>query len=284
MGNAHQGLNENMKKQIKRAFLDTEDGQILYRIGGEGDPLLLLHMNPRSSDEFRELMPIFARNRRVMAMDLMGFGDSDKPPRMYTIADYAKNAIALLDELEIKKTSIFGNHTGAFVAAEVAAAYPDRVDKLILGNVPGFGEVGKAKLFELFDIGFKIKEDGSHLMARWLARSRYIGSAQLNHRWVLDDLKCFGYPLYAVWAVGNYCLEAEKRLRSIECPTLILWGLDDVQEFERLGLAKPENRHFVSQAIPHCKVVEFEEGTICMMNQMPEEVSKVVIDFLNSSK
>ncbi len=284
MGNAHQGLNENMKKKIKRAFLDTEDGQILYRIGGEGDPLLLLHMNPRSSDEFRELMPIFARNRRVMAMDLMGFGDSDKPPRMYTIADYAKNAIALLDELGIKKTSIFGNHTGAFVAAEVAAAYPDRVDKLILGNVPGFGEAGKAKLFELFDIGFKIKEDGSHLMARWLARSRYIGSAELNHRWVLDDLKCFDYPLYAIWAVGNYCLEAEKRLRSIECPTLILWGLDDVREFERLGLAKPENRHFVSQAIPHCKVVEFEEGTICMMNQMPEEVSKVVIDFLNSSK
>ena len=272
-----------MKQQIKRAFLDTEDGQILYRIGGEGDPLILLHMNPRSSDEFRELMPIFAQNRQVMAMDLMGFGDSDKPPRMYTIADYAKTAIALLDKLGIQKANIFGNHTGAFVAAEVAAAYPDRVEKLILGNVPGFEEAGKARLFELFDIGFKIKENGSHLMERWLARSRYVGSAQLNHRWVLDDLKCFGHPLYAVWAVGNYCLEAEERLRSIKCPTLILWGMDDVREFERLGLAKPENRHFVSQAIPHGKVVEFEKGTICMMNQMPEEVSKVVIDFLNTS-
>ena len=40
-------------KKIKRAFLDTEDGQIHYRIGGEGEPLLLLHMNPRSSDEYR---------------------------------------------------------------------------------------------------------------------------------------------------------------------------------------------------------------------------------------
>jgi hypothetical protein len=36
-----------MNPKIKRAFLDTEDGQILYRIGGEGEPLLLLHMNPR---------------------------------------------------------------------------------------------------------------------------------------------------------------------------------------------------------------------------------------------
>ena len=272
-----------MKKQIKRAFLDTEDGQILYRIGGEGKPLLLLHMNPRSSDEYRELMPILAQQRQVIAMDLMGFGDSDKPPRMYYIADYAKTVIALLDELGIEKISILGNHTGAFVATEVAAAYPERLDKLILGNVAGFGEEGKAKLFELFDIGFKIEEDGSHLTKRWLARSRYVGSAELNHRWVLDDLKGFGHPLYAVWAVGNYCLEAEERLRKIKCPTLILWGMDDVQEFERLGLAKAENRHFVAKAIPHGKEVEFPEGTICMMNQIPVEISQVVLEFLNES-
>ena len=270
-----------MKNKIKRAFLDTEDGQILYRIGGEGKPLLLLHMNPRSSDEYRELMPILAEHRQVIAMDLMGFGDSDKPPRMYHIADYAKTVIALLDELGIEKTSILGNHTGAFVATEVAAAYGDRVAKVILGNVAGFEKEGQAKLFELFDIGFKIEEDGSHLMKRWQARSRYVGSAELNHRWVLDDLKGFGHPLYAVWAVGHYCLEAEERLGMIKCPTMILWGMDDVQEFERLGLAKVENRHFVAKAIPHAKEVELAEGTICMMNQMPEEVSRVVLDFLD---
>ena len=269
-----------MKQRIKRAFLDTEDGQILYRMGGEGEPLLLLHMNPRSGDEYRELMPIFAEGKRVIAMDLMGFGDSDKPPRLYTIADYAKTAIALLDELGIQKASIMGNHTGAFVAGEVAAAYPERVDKLIVGNVAGFGEAGKSRLMELFDLGFKIQADGSHLMQRWQARSRYVGSAELNHRWVLDDLKCFDHPLYAVWAVADYCLEAEARFRAIACPTLILWGLDDVAEFERLGLAKMENRHFVAQVIPHAQTVEFEEGTICMMNQMPDDISQVVIDFL----
>jgi pimeloyl-ACP methyl ester carboxylesterase len=271
----------SMKQTIKRAFLDTEDGQILYRIGGEGEPLLLLHMNPRSSDEYRELIPIFAKTRRVIAMDLMGFGDSDKPPRMYTIADYAKTVIALLDELGIEKTSIFGNHTGAFIAGEVAVAYPSRIDKLILGNVAGFGQDGKSELFRRFEEGFKIEADGSHLMKRWLARSRYVGSAELNHRWVLDDLKCFGDPLYAVWAVGNYCLDAPARFRSIECPTLIIWGLDDMQEFENQSLAKVNDRYFLSQAIPHGKVVEFEHGTICMMNQIPEAVSQVVSEFMN---
>ena len=83
-----------MSQLVKRAFLDTEDGQILYRIGGEGEPLLLLHMNPRSSDEFRGLMPILAQNRQIIAMDLMGLGDSDKPSREYSVADYAQNAIS----------------------------------------------------------------------------------------------------------------------------------------------------------------------------------------------
>jgi pimeloyl-ACP methyl ester carboxylesterase len=179
---------------IKRAFLDTADGQIHYRIGGKGEPLLLLHMNPRSSDEYRELMPLLALHYRVIAMDLMGFGDSDKPPRLYSVADYARTAIALFDELGIEQANVLGNHTGAFVSGELAIAYPDRVKKLILCNVAGFGEAGKADLMRRFEEGFVIQPDGSHLMQRWHARSRYVGSAELNHRWVLDDLKCLAIP------------------------------------------------------------------------------------------
>ena len=70
-----------MKQSIKRAFLDFKDGQIHYRFGGEGDPILLLHMTPRSSDEFRELMPILVQDRCTISMDLMGLGDSDRPPQ-----------------------------------------------------------------------------------------------------------------------------------------------------------------------------------------------------------
>ncbi|MBD2776171.1 alpha/beta fold hydrolase [Iningainema tapete] len=270
-----------MNKPIKRAFLDTEDGQILYRIGGEGNPLVLLHQNQTSSNEYRELMPILAKNRCVIAMDFLGFGDSDKPPRMYSIEDYAKTVILLLDKLGIKTTSILGNHTGAFVAGEVAAEYPERVEKLILSNPVVFGEAGKAALLKRFSEGFHIKTDGSHLMERWAARAKYVESAELNHTLVLDDLKCFGYPLYAVWAVANYCLEAEERFRRIKCPSLIIWGTEDMKQFQQLGLANAENQHLILTAIPQGKVVEIEGGTICMMNQRSEEISQHVIEFLD---
>ena len=272
-----------MNPSIKRAFLDTEDGQILYRMGGKGNPLLLLHMTPRSSDEFRELMPILTQNRQTLAMDLMGLGDSDKPPRVYSVADYAKTVIALWDELGIKKSSLLGNLAGGYLAGEVAAAYPERVNKLILANVLGFDEYERDKMFKIYSEGFKIKEDGSHLMERWLARINYVGKGELNHRCVLDDLKCFGSPVYPALAVANYCLSAQERFRLIKCPTLILSGEKALEPLEKFALAKAENQSWLSQAIPHGDEVELKGGTLWMMNQMPEEVSKIVSEFLDDT-
>ncbi|MBW4614836.1 MAG: alpha/beta hydrolase [Desmonostoc vinosum HA7617-LM4] len=271
-----------MSQRINRAFLDTEDGQILYRIGGEGEPILLLHMTPRSSDEFRELMPILATKKLVIAMDLMGLGDSDRPPRVYSVADYAKSAIALLDELGIKKTSIFGSVTGGYIAGEMAATYPQRVEKLILCNVYGFDKKETDNILKRYSQGFQVKEDGSHLMERWLARVSYVGTGELNHRCVLDDLKTFNSPVYPGLAVANYCLSAPERFRLIKCPTLILSGEKGLEPLEKVGLAKAENQLWLREVISDSQRVEIEGGTLWMINQMPEEVLKVVTDFLEN--
>ena len=268
-------------KQIKRAFLDTEDGQILYRIGGKGKPLLLLHMTPRSSDEFREIMPILAQQHQVIAMDLMGLGDSDKPPRRYSVADYAQTVIALWDHLGIQKSSIFGSLTGGYIAGEVAATYPERVEKLILCNVIGFDKDDTDKLAKKHSEGFNIKEDGSHLMQRWLARVNYVGTGKLNHRCVIDDLKCFGSPIYPGMATVNYYLSAKERFSLIKCPALFVFGKKGLEQLEKAGLAKAKNQFWLSEAIPHSKKVEVEGGTLWMVNQKPEKISEIVSDFLD---
>ncbi|MGK7876404.1 MAG: alpha/beta fold hydrolase [Xenococcaceae cyanobacterium] len=275
-------MKQKMQK-LKRAFLDTEDGQILYRIGGEGEPLLLLHQNINSSNEFRELIPIFAQKMLVIAMDFLGFGDSDKPPRMYYIEDYAKTVILLLDALGIKKASILGHHTGAFVTGEVAAAYPERVNKIVLANIDYFEEQERTALYNRFSEAFQIKKDGSHLMKRWPVRLSYVGSIELNHRCFLDELKCYGYPPYAPFAVLNYTEKSLKRFGLINCPTLILSGTEEIKQLERLGLAKAENRQLIKKAIPLAKMVDIEGGTIYMMNQMPDEISRIVVNFLDQT-
>jgi len=269
-----------MKPKIKRAFLDTEDGQIFYQTAGEGDPLLLLHMTPRSSDEFRELIPLVAEHRFTIAMDLMGVGNSDPPPRVYSIADYAQTAIALLDELGIHTCSIFGSMTGGYIAGELAATNPDRVQKLILCNLPRFDAEDQERLLRYDSRGFQIAEDGQHLMQRWRSRVNYLGTGELNHRCVLDDLKCFGRPLYPGVAVANYCLSAPERFQLIQCPTLILSGTRALEPLEKFGLAKPKNQAWLESVIPHSQEIDISGGTMWMVNQMAEEIAQVVIDFL----
>ncbi|MDE5081300.1 MAG: alpha/beta hydrolase [Trichodesmium sp. St16_bin2-tuft] len=271
-----------MNQRIKKAFLDTEDGQIFYRIGGEGEPLVLLHMSPRSSDEFKELMAILAPKYRVIAMDLMGLGDSDKPPREYSISDYAKTVILLLDELGIKKCSILGSLTGGYIAGEVAVSYRERLNKLILCNVHGFDAEEAEKIAERYRQGFTMKEDGSHLMERWLTRINYLGG-ELNHRCIIDDLKAFSGPIYTGLAISKYCISARERFKLIQCPTLVCTGTRGLEALEKYGLAKPKNQGWLSEAIPHSQVVKIEGGTICMINQMSQEISTVVIDFLDNN-
>ncbi|MEM8677295.1 MAG: alpha/beta hydrolase [Cyanobacteria bacterium P01_G01_bin.67] len=273
-----------MIQLIKRAFLDTEDGQILYRIGGEGEPLLLLHMAPRSSDEFLELMPMLAQERQVIAMDLMGLGDSDRPPREYSVMDYVNCAIALWDQLGIKQCSLLGSLTGGYIAGAIAVAYPERVEKLILCNVPGFDQEEQEKILQKYTAGFDLKEDGSHLMARWNARMNVVDNQELNHRCVIDDLKCFGSPIYPAMAATNYFLKAKEQFSLIECPTLVLSGQKALEPLIKAGLAKLENQLWLSKAISHSQKVELANGTLWMMNQMPEAIAQTIVDFLNNNE
>ena len=76
---------------MKRGYIDIPEGQIHYRTAGSGEPLLLLHRSPSSSEEFGDVIPILARDYWVVAMDTPGYGNSDDPPRVYEIADYARN-------------------------------------------------------------------------------------------------------------------------------------------------------------------------------------------------
>lgn len=272
-----------MKQPVKRAYLNTKDGQILYRIAGEGDPLLLLHMTPRSSDEFRELIPILAKNRQVIAMDLMGLGDSDKPPREYSITDYVQNIIELWERLGIRKSHILGSLTGGYIAGELAATYPERVNKLILCNVHGFDAEEQEKIIQIHSTALKIEADGSHLMKRWISRSNYIGNGELNHRCVIDDLKCFESLMYPGLAVGKYCLSAKERFKNIQSPTLILTGDKALEPLEKLGLAKSENQSWLSESIPHSHEIIIEEGTLWMNNQKSEKIADLIDNFLKKS-
>jgi len=280
---------------MKRAFFDTPDGQIHYCIDGTGQPpLILLHGTPRSSFQYNKMMPILAQKRRIIAMDTIGYGDSDKPPesKMHTIEDYAGTVVMLLDSLKIKKAVIVGDHTGSKIAIEVGAAYPERADKLVLMG-PYFWEGEEwwtQHGLSLADLvkEIEVKEDGSHLVALWGSHlldvwpqkdlNKELAGLNLKYRQrlLLDMLKAEGMSHRGHFASKNYV--QEKRLPLIKCPTLVIWGSEDILLHKQIGF----HRRNLAESIPKHKVVEIQGAAMCMTLQTPEELSRAILEFVES--
>ena len=111
---------------MKRAYADIPDGQIHYRTEGSGEPIILLHMVCSSSDEYTRVIPFLSKTYHPIAMDFLGYGESDKPKFEYQIADHARTVGSFMDSLGIEKASVVGHHSGATVGAEFAVAFQNQ--------------------------------------------------------------------------------------------------------------------------------------------------------------
>src|ERR1700722_1029404 len=158
-----------------------------------GAPVLLLHQTPRSWDEFREVLPILGRHYRVIAMDTVGYGDSDPLPNgQASIENWARAAHALLHALGLPRAAIVGHHTGAAIAVEIAAAYPDSVAALVLSASPYVDAARRAKAHGKHIIDeVTSRPDGAHLGELWKMRQPFYPADRpdLLERFVVDALK-----------------------------------------------------------------------------------------------
>jgi 3-oxoadipate enol-lactonase len=123
---------------MKEGTVKLKDGKVFYRSDGKGEPLILLHALGLSSEMYLQAIPLFAEHFTVYALDLPGFGDSDKPARFYDFSDQAASVLEFIDALGIDKFYIVGSSIGAAVALDIAVKVPDRVKKLVLAAYPYF--------------------------------------------------------------------------------------------------------------------------------------------------
>jgi pimeloyl-ACP methyl ester carboxylesterase len=101
--------------------------------------LLLLHGIGDSSDTWRDLLPILARDHTVIAPDLLGHGRSDKPRADYSISAFANGLRDLLGVLGIERASVVGHSLGGGVAMQFAYQYPHLCERLVLVSSGGVG-------------------------------------------------------------------------------------------------------------------------------------------------
>src|SRR3954463_12663846 len=104
---------------------------------GSGPPVVFIHGLSGSWQNWLEQLPVFARDHRVIAFDLPGFGASQMPREKITIRGYGPFVDALLDELGVSSAAVVGNSMGGFIGIELAIRFPERVERLVLVSAAG---------------------------------------------------------------------------------------------------------------------------------------------------
>jgi pimeloyl-ACP methyl ester carboxylesterase len=113
-------------------------------IGGDGPPLLLVHGWPENWYAWRFLMPALARDFTVIAADQRGIGLTDKPQDGYDADTLARDLAALMDALGHQRFAVVGHDTGYIISYALAADHRDRVDRLVVAEIPGAPGVADA--------------------------------------------------------------------------------------------------------------------------------------------
>jgi pimeloyl-ACP methyl ester carboxylesterase len=115
--------------------------QICYYDVGAGPPLMLVHGIGGDADDWAFCLDGLSRSHRVIALDLLGFGRSDKPLIDYSIAGFVEVLQRFLQILGVERTSLIGGSLGDWIAATFARQLPQMVEKLVLVDAAGCGEM-----------------------------------------------------------------------------------------------------------------------------------------------
>jgi pimeloyl-ACP methyl ester carboxylesterase len=220
---------------------------------GSGPPLVFVHGLSGCWQNWLEQLPAFAARHRVVAVDLPGFGASELPARAISIAGYAQFLDRLCDLLGVDGPATFvGNSMGGFVAAELALAVPERVERLVLVSAAGISSdrarrapmVTAARALGIVTAWAASRHEPlarrprlRRLALEMVARHPERLSAPMAYE-LMEGSGRAGF-LPALDALLSYPLR--DRLGEVACPTLIVWGendrivpVKDAGRFERL--------------------------------------------------
>ncbi|CAN5532558.1 hypothetical protein BH20ACT19_BH20ACT19_00520 [soil metagenome] len=254
-------------------------------IGEQGDdrPMLFVHGLAGQWQNWLENVPRFARSRRVVAVDLPGFGRSTMPDEKLTIELYGRVVAELCERLELAPVVMVGNSMGGFVAAEVAIQEPDSVERLMLLASAGVSQPDLAKR-PLMAVSKAI----GLLAASTAAQQRWVaGRPAMRHATLLavarhpSRLKADVVFEGLIKGTGKpgfedglrACLEYDfrERLPQIGCPVIVVWGEKDaiipVRDADRFVELIDGARKVVMEDTGHVPMVERP----CTFNDLLEE-------------
>ena len=260
------------------------------RIGGEGPPLLLLHGHPQTHVIWHKVADQLAENFTVVAADLRGYGDSDKPPASEASASYSKRIMArdqllLMQSFGFAQFSVLAHDRGARVAHRLALDHPDAVSRMILLDIaPTLAMYTQANeefaraywhwffLIRPTPLPETLIEADPENYLRTVMGTRSAGMDPFTDDAFSEYLRCLKLPGAAIAICEDYRASAGLDLEhdqadidagnKLKCPLLALWGekgtvgrcFSPLHEWQKVALNVDGNAlasgHYIAEEIP----------------------------------
>lgn len=216
--------------------------RLAYLDRGEGPPVILIHGLGGAMWHWEHQQDALAASHRVVTLDLLGSGFSDKPDLDYTPVEMLESFLGFMDALAIPRASLVGNSMGAGLAIAVALSHPERVDRLVL--IAGFPDRVRERLTSPL---FQRAVDSR--VPIWLAQLGNWFAGRSTTRRILEEIvhdpslltplvversyrnrRDGGFLAPMLKMTRNLSLWEEgfaRRLGAVRHPTLIIWGAED---------------------------------------------------------
>jgi pimeloyl-ACP methyl ester carboxylesterase len=248
--------------------------RVRYLDAGSGEPVLLMHGLGGSIESWTNNIEELAKTFRVVAVDLPGFGLSDKPKTDYTIRFYTKFVAQFLKQLNLKQASVVGSSLGGHVAAEVAINHPSLVKRLILispvGALPRSFK-GSPALWKYVNVIHSTSvQQVKHALSALDGKPVDDSYAQLAFQKI--SMPGAKDAFMSALAGSAKAPRLNSRLNKIKAPTLLLWGKEDYMI--PVKFAEP----FVG--MKNCRVILLENCGHRPHFERPELFNKILSDFL----
>jgi len=223
-------------------FIDIGGIDVHYWDEGQGDVLILVHGFSSSVYTWRLNIDTLSEEFRVIALDLPGFGYTDKPKGFdYTLEGFSGFLVEFMDTMDIDTATLAGNSMGGGVILTTALLYPERVDKLILVDSMGYPEREEEEKVFLPFLLMGIPGAGEVLMSlnfRCVVEESMKGGVYYDNSFVTDEMVDYYYNAFRsengqkapLWVMRNLMDSppiGSERISTISMPTLIVWGEED---------------------------------------------------------
>jgi pimeloyl-ACP methyl ester carboxylesterase len=260
---------------VDRGEVTSGSVKTAYLSAGSGSNVVLLHGAGAGAVTWYGSIGAIAKTFHVIAPDIVGYGESDKPSAPYDRPYFSKWLNDFLLEMKICKTHIVGLSQGGAIALQFAIEYPDKVDKLVLVNSAGLGS--KVSFWPL--VG-----------TVWMNTFPSAMANRFNSRYILHKLenRDSNHSLYSVavikYAGGKNAFKQgrgaavskipEESLRQIKNETLIIWGKDD-------KLFSVESGIKAAKLIPNAKFKVIQDSGHLSLIDQPQLFNEILLEFLN---